>query len=139
MQQVAAPACGGWHKKSARRESPIRSQRIGPIVSATAHHMRALLVACAPSLVLLTVAVRLLAVINPFKRLTLNTVATLCAAAASPIAPDVVPVRASVVSVPGTLMPSAASSAIAPSSAVTVGNTATADCCVPSGLCTNAP
>ncbi len=46
---------------------------------------------------------------------------------------------ASVVMVPGTLMPSAASSAIAPSSAVTAGNTATADCCVPSGLCTNAP
>src|SRR2546429_325575 len=63
----------------------------------------ALLVARAPLLVLLTVAVRLVAVISPFSRFTLNTVATLWAAAASPIDPDVLPVRASVVIVPGTL------------------------------------
>src|SRR2546421_4792485 len=100
----------------------------------------ALLVACAPLLVLLTTAVRLLAVIRPFRRFTLNTVATLCAAAASsPIDPEVLPVRASVVIVPGTLSPSASPSTIAPSDGATAGSTATADCCAPLGPFTNAP
>src|SRR6266540_1876588 len=99
----------------------------------------ALLVARAPLLVLLTVAVRLLAVISPFSSFTLNTVATLCAAAASPIDPDVVPVRPSVVIVPGTLSASASPSTMAPSAGATAGSTASADCCVPLGPCTSAP
>src|SRR6059058_3303139 len=99
----------------------------------------ALLVARAPLLVLLTVAVRLVAVISPFSRFTLNTVATLWAAAASPIDPDVLPVMASVVIVPGTLSASASPSATAPSVGATVGSTASADCCVPPGPCTSAP
>ena len=99
----------------------------------------ALLVADTPLLVLLTVAVRLLAVISPFRRLTLNTVATLCATAASPSDPDVLPVRASVVIVPGTLSASASPSAMAPSVGATAGSTASADCCVPLGPCTSAP
>src|SRR6266566_2905219 len=92
----------------------------------------ALLVARAPLL-------GLLAVISPFNRFTLNTVATLWAAAASPIDPDVLPVRASVVIVPGTLSASASPSAMAASVGATAGSTASADCCVPLGPCTSAP
>src|SRR6266576_13897 len=92
-----------------------------------------------PLLVLLTAAVRLLAVISPFNRFTLNTVATLCAAAAFPIDPEVVPVSASVVIVPGRFSPSASPSTIAPSVGVTAGSSASADCCVPPGPWTNAP
>src|SRR6266550_1222127 len=99
----------------------------------------ALLVARAPLLVLLTVAVRLLAVISPFSRFTLNTVATLCTAVASPIDPDVVPVSPSVVIVPGTFSSSASPAAMAPSAGATAGSSASADCCVPPGPCTNAP